>query len=200
MLAGRPHEAAGNGSPRWMAVGPRKRAHRTRPTGRLTPTYTSSPATVSVVSGRPAHQCRCPASVSSPTTSASVISIARTAAAQPSRRLGTRRLYWNPAEVNPVRPAPGVWVARGPMSGHVYPEPPHLGRSPDSVVAPRSGPVLKHPRDPPGQAEPGVSDGDGHKARPEIETNWAVNFVPLTLSCGLSGFVARGSAGAAAWA
>ena len=36
MLAGRPHEAAGNGSPRWMAAGPRKRAHRTRPTGRLT--------------------------------------------------------------------------------------------------------------------------------------------------------------------
>jgi hypothetical protein len=35
MLAGRPHEAAGNGSPRWMAAGPRKRAHRTRPTGRL---------------------------------------------------------------------------------------------------------------------------------------------------------------------
>jgi hypothetical protein len=37
MLAGRPHEAVGNGSPRWMTVGPRKRAHRTRPTGRLTP-------------------------------------------------------------------------------------------------------------------------------------------------------------------
>src|ERR1019366_5644860 len=36
MLAGRPHEAAGNGSPRWMAVGPLRRAHRTRPTGRLT--------------------------------------------------------------------------------------------------------------------------------------------------------------------
>jgi sugar lactone lactonase YvrE len=35
MLAGRPHEAAGNGSPRWMATGPRKRVHRTRPTGRL---------------------------------------------------------------------------------------------------------------------------------------------------------------------
>jgi len=35
MLAGRPHEAVGNGSPRWMAVGPRKRVHRTRPTGRL---------------------------------------------------------------------------------------------------------------------------------------------------------------------
>jgi hypothetical protein len=28
MLAGRPHEAAGNGSPRWMAAGPRKRVHR----------------------------------------------------------------------------------------------------------------------------------------------------------------------------
>src|ERR1700730_6608625 len=36
MLAGRPHEAAGNGSPRWMAAGPRKWVHRTRPTGRLT--------------------------------------------------------------------------------------------------------------------------------------------------------------------
>jgi hypothetical protein len=35
MLAGRPHEAAGNGSPRWMAVGPRERVHRTRPTGQL---------------------------------------------------------------------------------------------------------------------------------------------------------------------
>ena len=35
MLAGRPHEAVGNGSPRWMAVGPRKRVHRTRPTGQL---------------------------------------------------------------------------------------------------------------------------------------------------------------------
>jgi hypothetical protein len=35
MLAGRPHEAAGNGSPRWMAVGPRERVHRTRPTGPL---------------------------------------------------------------------------------------------------------------------------------------------------------------------
>ncbi len=37
MLAGRPHEAVGNGSPRWMTAAPRKRAHRTRPTGRLTP-------------------------------------------------------------------------------------------------------------------------------------------------------------------
>ena len=36
MLAGRPHEAVGNGSPRWMAAGPRKRVHRTRPTGQLT--------------------------------------------------------------------------------------------------------------------------------------------------------------------
>ena len=39
MLAGRPHEAVGNGSPRWMTAAPRKRAHRTRPTGRLTPSY-----------------------------------------------------------------------------------------------------------------------------------------------------------------
>jgi hypothetical protein len=30
MLAGRPHEAAGNGSPRWMAEGPRERVHRIR--------------------------------------------------------------------------------------------------------------------------------------------------------------------------
>ena len=37
MLAGRPHEAAGNGSPRWMTADPRERVHRTRPTGRLTP-------------------------------------------------------------------------------------------------------------------------------------------------------------------
>jgi hypothetical protein len=37
MLAGRPQEAVGNGSPRWMAAAPRKRGHRTRPTGRLTP-------------------------------------------------------------------------------------------------------------------------------------------------------------------
>jgi hypothetical protein len=36
MLAGRPHEAVGNGSPRWMTADPRERAHRTRPTGRLT--------------------------------------------------------------------------------------------------------------------------------------------------------------------
>jgi hypothetical protein len=35
MLAGRPHQAAGNGSRRWMAVGPLTRVHRTRPTGRL---------------------------------------------------------------------------------------------------------------------------------------------------------------------
>jgi hypothetical protein len=41
MLAGRPHEAVGNGSPRWMTAAPRKRAHRTRPTGRLTPSYGS---------------------------------------------------------------------------------------------------------------------------------------------------------------
>ena len=36
MLAGRPHEAVSNGSPRWMAAGPRlTRVPRTRPTGRL---------------------------------------------------------------------------------------------------------------------------------------------------------------------
>jgi hypothetical protein len=35
MLAGRPLEAVGNDSPRWMAVGPRERVHRTRPTGQL---------------------------------------------------------------------------------------------------------------------------------------------------------------------
>ncbi len=44
MLAGRPHEAAGNGSPRWMAAGPRKRVHRTRPTGRLVRRLTSANA------------------------------------------------------------------------------------------------------------------------------------------------------------
>ncbi len=44
MLAGGPHEAAGNGSPRWMTVGPRKRAHRTRPTGRLVRRPTSANA------------------------------------------------------------------------------------------------------------------------------------------------------------
>ena len=35
MLVGRPHEAAGNGSPRWMAAGQLRLVHRTRPTGRL---------------------------------------------------------------------------------------------------------------------------------------------------------------------
>ena len=39
MLAGRPHEAAGNGSPRWMTAARAKRGHRTRPTGRLTPQH-----------------------------------------------------------------------------------------------------------------------------------------------------------------
>jgi hypothetical protein len=42
-------------------------------------------------------------------------------------------------------------------------------RGPDSVVVPRSGPVLEHPRDLPGQAEPGVSDGDRRQARSEID-------------------------------
>jgi hypothetical protein len=35
MLAGRPQEAVSNGSPRWMAAGPRERVHRTRPTACL---------------------------------------------------------------------------------------------------------------------------------------------------------------------
>ena len=42
MLAGRPHEAVGNGSPRWMTAAPRERGHRTRPTGRRTPTLALS--------------------------------------------------------------------------------------------------------------------------------------------------------------
>ena len=41
MLAGRPHEAAGNGSPRWMTAASRQARHRTRPTGRLTPIHAS---------------------------------------------------------------------------------------------------------------------------------------------------------------
>jgi len=40
MPAGRPHETAGNGSPRWMTAASRERGHRTRPTGRLTPLHT----------------------------------------------------------------------------------------------------------------------------------------------------------------
>jgi hypothetical protein len=44
MLAGRPHEAASNGSPRWMAVGPLRRVHRTRSTGRLAPRLRVRPA------------------------------------------------------------------------------------------------------------------------------------------------------------
>jgi len=49
MLVGRPHEAAGNGSPRWMAAGPRKRVHRTRPTGRLARRPAGLPPGVPVV-------------------------------------------------------------------------------------------------------------------------------------------------------
>src|SRR3974390_3567800 len=45
MLAVRPHEAVGNGSPRWMTAASRKRAHRTRPTGRLTPLIRRRPET-----------------------------------------------------------------------------------------------------------------------------------------------------------
>ena len=54
MLAGRPHEAAGNGSPRWMTAGPRERAHRTRPTGRLTPSMVLT-CGGEVSSGSPGH-------------------------------------------------------------------------------------------------------------------------------------------------
>jgi hypothetical protein len=68
MLAGRPHEAAGNGSPRWMAAGPRERVHRTRPTGQLArrPTwkYVASPGHDTVPGGgrrrprgQPASRC-----------------------------------------------------------------------------------------------------------------------------------------------
>jgi hypothetical protein len=56
MLAGRPHEAAGNGSPRWMAAGPRKRVHRTRPTGRLARRPHFRPG--SVASAWPAYTAR----------------------------------------------------------------------------------------------------------------------------------------------
>src|ERR1700738_2774687 len=49
MLAGRPHEAVSNGSPRWMAVGPRERVHRTRPTGRLARRLTRANDVLSVL-------------------------------------------------------------------------------------------------------------------------------------------------------
>jgi hypothetical protein len=52
MLAGRPHEAAGNGSPRWMAAGPRERVHRTRPTGQLARCLSLAPA-LGVLPGQP---------------------------------------------------------------------------------------------------------------------------------------------------
>ena len=59
MLAGRPHEAVGNGSPRWMTVAPRKRGHRTRPTGRLTPFHPPD-LRLMVAGGRPLHiRCTC---------------------------------------------------------------------------------------------------------------------------------------------
>jgi hypothetical protein len=68
MLAGRPHEAVSNGSPRWMAAGPRERVHRTRPTGQLArrPTwkYVASPGHDTVPGGgrrrprgQPASRC-----------------------------------------------------------------------------------------------------------------------------------------------
>jgi hypothetical protein len=40
---------------------------------------------------------------------------------------------------------------------------------PDSVVVPRSRPVLDHPQNPPRQLEPGMPDSDGRKARPEVD-------------------------------
>jgi hypothetical protein len=52
MLAGRPHEAVSNGSPRWMAVGPLRRVHRTRPTGRLARRLTAAPSAVDRASSR----------------------------------------------------------------------------------------------------------------------------------------------------
>ena len=59
MLAGRPHEAVGNASPRWMTVAPRKRGHRTRPTGRLTP-FPPPDLRLVVAAGRPLHiRCTC---------------------------------------------------------------------------------------------------------------------------------------------
>jgi hypothetical protein len=51
MLAGRPHEAAGNGSPIWMAAGPRKRAHRTWPGGRVAPGLPGAPRKVRAPQG-----------------------------------------------------------------------------------------------------------------------------------------------------
>src|SRR5262245_16897028 len=60
MLAGRPHEAAGNGSPRWMAADPRERVHRTRPTGQLARRLM---ADLQVLTHRKLHRGRCSASV-----------------------------------------------------------------------------------------------------------------------------------------
>ena len=62
-------------------------------TTRTVTSRTSRPATVSVVSGRAAHHRRSPLFVSSPMTSATVITIASTAASHPSQRVVTRRLY-----------------------------------------------------------------------------------------------------------
>ncbi len=60
MLAGRPHEAASNGSPRWMAAGPRKRVHRTRPTGRLARRLTWADMAASGHAGVAGYECRRP--------------------------------------------------------------------------------------------------------------------------------------------
>lgn len=54
----------------------------------------------------------------------------------------------------------------GQRPGHAYPEAPRLSRGPGSVVVPRSGPVLKHQRDPPGQPEPGARMATGTRRGP----------------------------------
>ncbi len=59
-LAGRPHEAAGNGSPRWMAAGPRERVHRTRPTGQLARRLTWADMAASGHAGVAGYECRRP--------------------------------------------------------------------------------------------------------------------------------------------
>ncbi len=63
MLAGRPHEAAGNGSPRWMTAAPRERAHRTRPTGRVSAIVAAVPGSVQELTAR-ARELRVAAGVS----------------------------------------------------------------------------------------------------------------------------------------
>jgi hypothetical protein len=68
----------------------------------------------------------------------------------------------------------------GQRPGHAHPEPLGLGRSPDSVVVPRSRPVLDYPQDAPGQPELGVPDGDGHQTRPEVDQGRSFHLVIRT--------------------